>query len=100
MKIAAGGALNQRKPRPAPITAPQTTASSPVPGDEMDLQIVGEDRVAGEIGDDAEAGRRDHHRHDGEAVEAVGEVHRIAGADDDEGGEGDEEPAEIEQARP
>ena len=54
---------------------------------EVDLQIVGEDRVAGEIGDDAEARRRDHHRHDGEAVEAVGQVHRIAGADDDEGGE-------------
>src|SRR5947208_14336535 len=32
MKICAGGALNQRKPRPAPITAPQTTASSPAPG--------------------------------------------------------------------
>ena len=32
MKIMAGGALNHRKPRPAPISAPQTTASSPVPG--------------------------------------------------------------------
>ena len=32
MKIAAGGALNHRKPRPAPTTAPQSTASSPVPG--------------------------------------------------------------------
>ena len=31
MKIEAGGALNQRKPRPAPITAPHSTASSPVP---------------------------------------------------------------------
>ena len=27
---------------------------------------------------------------DGEAVEAVGEVHRVADADDDEGAEGDE----------
>src|SRR6476659_498672 len=32
MKIDAGGALNQRKPSPAPITAPHTTANSPVPG--------------------------------------------------------------------
>src|SRR5262249_59767961 len=32
MKIDAGGALNQRKPMPAPITAPHSTASSPVPG--------------------------------------------------------------------
>src|SRR5262249_24245546 len=31
MKTDAGGALNQRKPSPAPITAPHTTASSPVP---------------------------------------------------------------------
>src|SRR5215471_12302739 len=31
MKTEAGGALNQRKPSPAPITAPHTTASSPVP---------------------------------------------------------------------
>ena len=32
MKIAAGGALYQRKPRPAPMSAPRMTASSPVPG--------------------------------------------------------------------
>ena len=38
--------------------------------------------------------RRDHDRHDGEPVEAVGQVHRIAGADDDEAAEQDEEPAE------
>ena len=29
----------------------------------------------------------DHHRHDGEAVETVGDVHRIAGADDHESAE-------------
>ena len=56
-------------------------------GDVVDLQIVGEHRVAGEIGDHAEARRRDHHRHDGETVEPVGQVHRVAGADDDEGAE-------------
>src|SRR5690606_19893899 len=32
MKILAGGALYQRKPRPAPIIAPQNTATSPTPG--------------------------------------------------------------------
>jgi hypothetical protein len=42
-------------------------------------------------------GCRDHHRHDGQTVEAVGEIHRIAGADDHEGAERNEEPAEIEQ---
>jgi hypothetical protein len=46
----------------------------------MDLQVVREDGVAGEIGDDAEARGRDHHRDDGKAVEAVRQVHRIAGA--------------------
>ena len=65
-------------------------------GDIMDLQIIGEDRVAAQIGDHAEARRRDHHRDDGEPVESVGQVHRIAGADDDEGREQDEEPSEIE----
>src|SRR6185437_2054583 len=31
MKIDAGGALNQRKPSPAPIIAPHSTDNSPVP---------------------------------------------------------------------
>ena len=65
-------------------------------GHVVDLQIVGEHRVAGEIGDADEARRRDHHRADGEAVEPVGQVHRVAGADDDEGAEQHEEPAEID----
>ncbi len=63
----------------------------------MDLQIVREHHVAGEIGHDAEGTRRDHHRHDGEAVEAVREVHGVARCHDDEGAEQDEEPAEIDQ---
>ncbi len=64
---------------------------------EMDLQIVGKQNVADEIGDEAEGGGGDHHRHDGEAVEAVGQVHGVAGADDDEGAERNEQPAEIDQ---
>ena len=32
MNTAAGGALNHRKPMPAPISAEQNTASSPTPG--------------------------------------------------------------------
>jgi hypothetical protein len=96
MKMAAGGALNQRKPRPAPITAPQDDRELAGARHEVDLQIFGEDRVTDEIGDDAERRRRDHDRHDGQTVEAVGEVHRIAAADDDERREGNEEPAEID----
>src|SRR5690242_14477765 len=65
-------------------------------GDVMDLQVVGEDRIAGEIRDHAKAQRRDDDRNDGQPVEAVGEIHRVASADDDEGAEHDEEPAEVE----
>ena len=32
MKISAGGALNHRKPNPAPNNAPKTIAISPTPG--------------------------------------------------------------------
>ena len=81
MNTMAGGALNHRKPRPAPTSAPQNTASSPAPGDVVELQVVGEDRVADEIGDQREAAGGDHHRHDGQAVEPVGEVDRVGGAD-------------------
>src|SRR6202161_4372360 len=126
MKIEAGGALNQRKPKPAPSTAPSPRGAGiahedrgrrriepekaqagaehgaaqhrklPGAGDVVNLQIVGEHGAAGEVGDHAEARRRDHHRNDGKAVETVGEVHRIAGADDDEGGKEYEEQTEVE----
>src|SRR5690242_10124875 len=65
-------------------------------GDVIDLQIVGEYGVAREVGDHAETGGRDHHGNNRETIEAVGEIHRIAGADDDEGAKDDEEPAEID----
>src|ERR1700677_654682 len=64
-------------------------------GDIVNLQIIGEYRVAGEVCDHAEARGRDHHRHDGKPVEAVGQIYRVAGADDNERREQDEEPAEI-----
>ena len=96
MKIEAGGALNQRKPRPGADHRAAQHRQFAGAGDVVDLQIVGEHRVADEIGDQAEACRGDHHRHDGEAVEAVGQVHGVAGADDDEGAEEHEEPAEID----
>ena len=63
----------------------------------MDLQILGEHIVADHIGDHAEGGGGDHHRHDGQAVEAVGEVHGVGEAADRDHAEGDVEPAEIDQ---
>ena len=78
------------------MTAPHSTASSPVPAHEMDLQVVGENRVADQIRNAEEARRRDHHWADGEPVETVGQVHRIAGADDDEHAEDRKEVAEVD----
>ena len=47
-------------------------------------QVLGKHRVPGDVGEDAERAA-DHHRgHDGEPVEPVGQVHRVAGADDHE----------------
>ena len=69
--------------------------------DVADAQVGGELRVAGEVSHHAEDRRRDEHAPDGEAVEAVGEVHgvRAADADEDEerardGEAGGERPAE------
>src|SRR6185312_3905194 len=60
------------------------------------LEIFGEDQVAGEIRDDRERKRGDHHRHDREPVEPVGEVHGVARAHNHEGAEDEEEIAEVE----
>ena len=65
-------------------------------GDIVNLQVVGEDRIAAEVGDHPEARGGDHHRHDGKPVEAVGQIYRVAAADDDEHREQHEDPAEIE----
>ena len=53
-------------------------------------QVLGEHRVAGDVGEDGERTGDHHGRHDRQPVEAVGQVHRVAGADDDEVGEDDE----------
>ena len=58
MNTMAGGALNQRKPRPAPTSAPQKHRELAGAGDVVELQVVGEDRVADEVGDQREARRR------------------------------------------
>ena len=65
-------------------------SSSPGAADVGDLQVVREHRVAAGVGEDAERGAHQRRGHDGEAVEPVGEVHRVAHADDHEVGERDE----------
>ena len=49
-----------------------------------DAEVVGEHDVAGGVGEDAERAGDQHGGHDREAVEAVGQVHRVARADDHE----------------
>ena len=63
----------------------------------VDAEIVREDEIADQIADDAEGPGRHHHRHDRQAVEAVGQVHGVGKADHGEGGEQDIEPADIQQ---
>ena len=82
MKIMAGGALNHRKPSPAPTKRSAQHREFARPFDEMQLQVIGENRVADKIDDDAEARRRDHHRHDGKPVKTIRDVDGIARADD------------------
>ena len=53
-------------------------------------QIFRKHRIAGHIGEQAERRADQHRRHDRQSVGAVGEVDRIAGADDHEIGEDDE----------
>ena len=51
MNTWAGWALNQRKPRPAPAIAAQSTVSSPLPGKERDGEVFGDPIVAGGKGE-------------------------------------------------
>ena len=63
----------------------------------MDLQVIGKNEIAGEIGDNGEAGRRDHRRNDRQPVEAIGQVDRVRGPDDDKRAKRHKEPAERKQ---
>ena len=87
MKTLAGGALNQRKPSPAPTIAAQNTDKLAGAGHVVQLQVVGENRVADEIGDKAKAAGRDHRRPDRQAVETVGQIDRVRGAGNDQNAE-------------
>ena len=49
----------------------------------MHLQIIGKNRMADEIGNQAEAGRSNHHRHNRQAVQTVGQINRIGRPDND-----------------
>src|SRR6185295_4129734 len=64
-------------------------------GDVGDLQVFGDARVARGIGEHRERRARDHHRPDRETVEAVGQVHGVGGACNDQSTEWYVPEAEI-----
>src|SRR5882724_12149928 len=88
--------IEPQKSKPSAEQRPAQHGELAGAGDVVDLQIIGEHGIADQIGDQAEACGCDHDRHDRKPVEAVGQVDRVAGADNDEGAEDHEEPAEIE----
>ncbi len=62
----------------------------PRAGDVRDPEVLGEHRVSGDVGEDAERAADHHRRHDREPVQSVGEVDRVRRADDDEERQHDE----------
>ena len=59
------------------------------------MQVVGEVHVTGRPGHQREAGRHEYRRHNRQAVQAVGQVDRVAGADDHEIGQQDIQQAQL-----
>ena len=96
MMIFAGWQLNQRKPRPAPTSAEQTTASSPVCGIKRDLKVIRDAKIPGRVGEQR-IGESDRDRApDGEAIQPVREIDGVGRADDDEGEKDDGQCAHIQ----
>jgi len=86
--------LNQRKPRPAPISSAAEHDQFASARDIRDQQVLGEIHVAGQIAEDTQAAADHHRRHDRQTIQSVGEVDRIARTDDDEIGQHHEADAQ------
>ena len=63
----------------------------------MDVQILGKVHAPHRIGDDAQRSGRDHHGHDGQPVQTIGQVHRIGRPHDHDHREGHEQKAKVQQ---
>ena len=63
----------------------------------LQFEIIGEDGIAAHVGKHGERRRSDDGATDGQPIQPVGEVHRVAGADDDQGDEDDER--QVRRAR-
>jgi hypothetical protein len=77
MKISAGCALYQRKPSDAPVMEPQKMVSSLAPGVRARSRYSREFGVPGDIGQHRHGAGRDDHQADRQAVQPVGEIHRV-----------------------
>ena len=69
---------------------PQKMVTSDTCGIVAKLKVVGEDGVAADVGQHRQRAGGDHGAADGQAVQTVGQVHRVAGADNHQAHEGDE----------
>ena len=63
----------------------------------VQLQVVGEDPVADEIGDEREDGGHDYRGHGCETVQPVCQVDGVAAADEDEHAEQRKQETELQQ---
>ena len=88
---AVGGVVVADTDAAAPEVGNQIVAGSAV--DVAGGKVTG----PGDVSDQAKRGSGDYHRHDGEAVETVGEVDGIARADDHESADDDIEVAELDR---
>ena len=89
--------MNHRKPRLAPDHRAAKHRQLARSDDVMDLQVIGKDQIAGEIGDHGKAAGRDHRGNDRQPVEAIGQVDRVRGSDDHKCAKRHKEPAERKQ---
>ena len=97
MKTAAGGALYHKEPE-APAEDPggedQDLAGA---RHVMHIEIFGEVDPSHRIGDDAQGSGGDHHRHDRQPIQPVGQVHRIGRTHDHDDRKRHEEIAKVDQ---
>ena len=87
--------LNHRKPRLAPKIDPGENRELAGAFDIGNQQILGEDSVARHIGHNGIGHGRDHHRANGQAIQAVREIDGIGRAHDHQHRKEDVEGAEI-----
>ncbi len=96
MKTRAGWQLNQRKPSPLPASAAQNTPQIARAADQRQKKVSGQFRIAREVAEDRVGQRHADRAANREAVETVGQVHRVGSAHDDQREKDDREHAHVD----